>query len=108
MKTYAERRKKLCKYCGKTIENRVGWLMCCERGYENCKFQCSLCSKTFSKKRHLKVHLKKHSEAYKCVICAKEMTRKGALKVHMLRHNKELNHQCDICCKAFFSKQGKF
>ncbi|KAJ7338806.1 hypothetical protein JRQ81_012708 [Phrynocephalus forsythii] len=68
------------------------------------KFQCSLCSKTYSTFSGLAKHKQLHCDAqsrksFSCKYCDKEYVSLGALKMHIRTHT--LPCVCKICGKAF-------
>ncbi|MGH0165662.1 UNVERIFIED_CONTAM: hypothetical protein FKN15_049373 [Acipenser sinensis] len=68
------------------------------------KFQCSLCSKSYSTYSGLLKHKQLHCDAqtrksFSCKYCEKEYVSLGALKMHIRTHT--LPCVCKICGKAF-------
>ncbi|VFV42483.1 zinc finger protein snai2 [Lynx pardinus] len=68
------------------------------------KFQCNLCSKTYSTFSGLAKHKQLHCDAqsrksFSCKYCDKEYVSLGALKMHIRTHT--LPCVCKICGKAF-------
>ncbi|XP_033698957.1 zinc finger protein SNAI2 [Tursiops truncatus] len=68
------------------------------------KFQCNLCSKTYSTFSGLGKHKQLHCDAqsrksFSCKYCDKEYVSLGALKMHIRTHT--LPCVCKICGKAF-------
>lgn len=65
---------------------------------------CPVCSKTFASYRlmmHHKVNV--HAGDTHCHLCGKHITNRTRLIKHIRSfHNKERNHKCDQCGKAFF------
>lgn len=73
-------------------------------GAEAEKFQCSLCSKSYSTYSGLLKHKQLHCDAqtrksFSCKYCEKEYVSLGALKMHIRTHT--LPCVCKICGKAF-------
>lgn len=73
-------------------------------GVEAEKFQCSLCSKSYSTYSGLLKHKQLHCDAqtrksFSCKYCEKEYVSLGALKMHIRTHT--LPCVCKICGKAF-------
>ncbi|PIK55998.1 hypothetical protein BSL78_07091 [Apostichopus japonicus] len=72
--------------------------------------KCSLCSKTFTRRYNLKIHVEKHygNFQHKCVVCGSGFTKKSSLSKHILKHSAKqstkLRGQCDICSKVFTRK----
>ncbi|XP_017281438.1 zinc finger protein SNAI2 [Kryptolebias marmoratus] len=73
-------------------------------GVEAEKFQCGLCSKSYSTYSGLLKHKQLHCDAqarksFSCKYCEKEYVSLGALKMHIRTHT--LPCVCKICGKAF-------
>ncbi len=73
-------------------------------GVEGEKFQCCLCSKSYSTYSGLLKHKQLHCDAqtrksFSCKYCEKEYVSLGALKMHIRTHT--LPCVCKICGKAF-------
>ena len=73
-------------------------------GVEAEKFQCTLCSKSYSTYSGLLKHKQLHCDAqtrksFSCKYCEKEYVSLGALKMHIRTHT--LPCVCKICGKAF-------
>lgn len=73
-------------------------------GAEAEKFQCSLCTKSYSTYSGLLKHKQLHCDAqtrksFSCKYCEKEYVSLGALKMHIRTHT--LPCVCKICGKAF-------
>ena len=73
-------------------------------GVETEKFQCGLCSKSYSTYSGLLKHKQLHCDAqsrksFSCKYCEKEYVSLGALKMHIRTHT--LPCVCKICGKAF-------
>ena len=69
---------------------------------------CSVCSKGFRIKGHLKKHMLIHSgeRPFKCQDCGALFQSKSHLKKHMVVHTEEKKHACDVCGKTFAQKEG--
>ena len=58
------------------------------------KYECSVCGKKFSGKRHLTTHSKIHSKSYEaqCDICDKKFVQKFNMKLHMKKRHPEVDY----------------
>ncbi|KAJ8019511.1 hypothetical protein HOLleu_41140 [Holothuria leucospilota] len=72
--------------------------------------RCNLCSKTFTRRYNMKIHVQKHFGHFphRCIICGNGFTKGSALSKHMLKHgvkrSAKLRPQCDICFRVFTRK----
>ena len=66
---------------------------------------CNVCSKMFSNKKTLRVHLKMHDEDIRCHICCKFFTNIYILKYHILTHTQKKT-ECQQCSQSVFSLKG--
>ena len=71
------------------------------------KYECDICSKTFTKCSNLKAHILLHNyndtedKPYQCSKCSKCFSCSSNLKKHKLVHSGLKKHLCDICGKRF-------
>ncbi|XP_068233024.1 zinc finger protein 260-like [Palaemon carinicauda] len=75
-------------------------------GHRNTKkkqHQCEVCSRVFSLKNTLIVHMRRHSgeKPFKCTICDKGFTQSSALKIHMRTHTGDKPYSCGVCGLKF-------
>ena len=72
--------------------------------YECGSYPCSVCSKTFKSKGHLKAHNQIHvgNKTHKCGACSKRFLRKYARDFHYKTiHLRIKNFECHICKKKY-------
>lgn len=67
------------------------------------KFQCRMCTKTFSLQRLLNRHMKCHSDTkrYLCTFCGKGFNDTFDLKRHTRTHTGVRPYRCNLCEKSF-------
>ncbi|KAH9491539.1 hypothetical protein Btru_030882 [Bulinus truncatus] len=65
-------------------------------------FECDVCSKKFTRKAHLKRHLRIHDpeKPYKCSVCDYRGCERSDISKHMLIHQ-DPKHACERCGKTF-------
>ncbi|KAK3595055.1 hypothetical protein CHS0354_002341 [Potamilus streckersoni] len=65
-------------------------------------FECTTCSKKFTRKAHLKRHLRIHDpeKPFKCPHCDYRGCEKSDISKHLLIHE-EPKHLCEVCGKTF-------
>ena len=66
-------------------------------------FECTVCSKQFTRAQHLVTHSRIHSgdKPYKCHVCEKAFSQSGDLNKHMRVHTGDKPYKCHVCGKAF-------
>ena len=62
-------------------------------------YECSECSKKFSRSHHLKDHMRVHTDEkpYECKECNRKFSQTSALSKHMKTHTGEKPFQCREC-----------
>ena len=71
------------------------------------QFCCSVCSKKFARKQHLRQHLSVHSgdKPYHCSFCVRKFLYPSLLREHLRLHI-EPPFQCTHCTQKFIHKKG--
>ncbi|XP_021360123.1 uncharacterized protein LOC110454762 isoform X1 [Mizuhopecten yessoensis] len=71
-------------------------------------FECTVCSKKFTRKAHLKRHLRIHEpeKPFKCPHCDYRGCERSDISKHLLIHE-EPKHLCEVCNKAFRHMKNK-
>ncbi|XP_062600748.1 uncharacterized protein LOC134262385 isoform X2 [Saccostrea cucullata] len=93
-----------CHTCGKVYKDQYILKMHVKMVHMPAEvlFECTVCSKKFTRKAHLKRHLRIHEpeKPYKCPHCDYRGCEKSDISKHILIHE-EPKHVCDVCGKAF-------
>ena len=66
---------------------------------------CNVCSKMFSNRKTLRVHMKMHDEDIRCGVCSKLFTNVYILKVHVLTHTQKKTESLQ-CSQSVFNMEG--
>uniref|UniRef100_T1JBG9 C2H2-type domain-containing protein n=1 Tax=Strigamia maritima TaxID=126957 RepID=T1JBG9_STRMM len=92
-----------CEVCGKSYKDHYILKMHMKMVHmpPEVLFECTVCPKTFSRKAHLKRHLRTHDpdKPYKCTLCEYRGCEKSDITKHMLIHE-EPKHTCEVCGKT--------
>lgn len=67
------------------------------------KWECHLCTKVYSTKHNLMIHVLDHSgvKMHSCHICRRRFKQHSHLRAHLLIHSNIRPHACTVCSKAF-------
>ncbi|XP_059054684.1 zinc finger protein 180-like isoform X2 [Achroia grisella] len=106
-----------CHNCGKcyksmhTFKNHMKLKVCkkLNRKLTEPKLICDFCSKKYSNKQTLVVHIKIEHEkgkAHVCSWCDKRFSAESRLKAHTVTHTGEKNYSCDLCHRRFVTKES--
>lgn len=70
---------------------------------EQKRWQCQLCSKSYTTKHNLVTHILDHNgiKPHLCMVCGKYFKQLSHLNTHMLTHDNIKPHICNICGKEF-------
>lgn len=74
-------------------------------GQEGETLTCPICSKWFSHKSLMKVHVDNHNKQLPCEVCGQVFNGKRAFKAHQLVHRNMLMHVCEVCGERFRSSE---
>ncbi|XP_054720815.1 uncharacterized protein LOC129230441 [Uloborus diversus] len=99
-----------CKICGKKYKDHYILKMHMKMVHfpPEVLFPCEKCDKKFSRKAHLKRHLRIHEpiKPYKCPFCEYKGCEKSDITKHLLIHEAP-KHKCEVCGKCFRHLKNK-
>lgn len=92
----------ICSVCGSQWATKSK-LIAHAKNHDNPEFFCDLCSKGFSLKGALALHLQTHmsDRPFFCDICGKSYKTKYQLRDHQMSHNEERTLKCSMCPATF-------
>ncbi len=90
-----------CPECGKVL-SRAGLKAHMQHHTGDYKYNCTLCTKGFTTKRHLTDHLKKHEgRSSVCEYCLKAFKSSSVLQRHLVEHTGRYPFRCSVCNQGF-------
>ncbi|XP_052807532.1 uncharacterized protein LOC128236602 isoform X2 [Mya arenaria] len=99
-----------CDICGKVYKDTYVMKMHVKMVHMPAEvlYECNTCSKKFSRKAHLKRHLRIHEpeKPYKCPHCLYRGCERSDINKHMLIHE-DPKHACEVCGKNFRHMKNK-
>lgn len=99
-----------CSVCGKRYKDQYILKMHFKMVHMPAEvlFQCQVCLKMFTRKAHLKRHLRIHNpdKPFKCPHCEYRGCERSDINKHLLIHN-EPKYSCEICLKTFRHLKNK-
>ncbi|GIY02972.1 zinc finger and SCAN domain-containing protein 10 [Caerostris darwini] len=100
----------VCEICGKHYKDHYILKMHVKMVHLPAEvvFACEICDKKFTRKAHLKRHLRIHApnRPFKCSFCSYRGCEKSDITKHLLIHEAP-KHKCQICAKAFRHLKNK-
>lgn len=90
-----------CDYCGWVSKQKRHLRSHIKTHSEN-RVACVVCGKKIST-HNLKVHMKIHTNTpdFLCSTCGMRFINKGSLKLHLIVHNQDFKYNCDFCSAKF-------
>lgn len=96
-----------CPDCDKKF-SRASCLILHRREHTGEKpYACDRCPNRYKQKGHLTRHIDVHNGVkHKCTVCSKEYSKRWSLKMHMFSHSNEKPYKCDMC-RLTFARRDK-
>uniref|UniRef100_A0A3B4B218 C2H2-type domain-containing protein n=1 Tax=Periophthalmus magnuspinnatus TaxID=409849 RepID=A0A3B4B218_9GOBI len=98
----------ICSVCKKTFARKRNLVGHMRTHTGDKPYSCSICKKTFTYETSLYVHKRTHTgdKPYSCLICKKKFSQKSSVAVHMRTHTGDKPYSCSICKKRFTHSTG--
>ncbi|KAL4235324.1 hypothetical protein ACF0H5_006959 [Mactra antiquata] len=96
-------KKYVCEWCSKVFLKKNEFTDHCQ-DHMNAEKKCCYCGWVFNKdtpEEEFQRHIKSHKGPYFCTFCSKKFSTKGRLLLHIPKHSTIKPFSCDICEAAF-------
>ncbi|XP_070814143.1 zinc finger protein 660-like [Chaetodon trifascialis] len=97
-----------CSVCGKSYQRKKSLRHHMTRHSEGKRFSCSVCQKTFPWRVHVVTHMRIHTgeKPFSCSVCGDRFTQKQSLRRHSTVHTGEKPFNCFVCGLRFREKSN--